>query len=187
MKLQTREKWLLTIAPALLLLVIFELSSLRSGRKDLGELKQQLQNRGERETKQAQLQTLSQQRATLQQSVDELRTPAKASGAVFDRSLALQQVSEFAENCGLTLISSALETSVKLPPLMQQAVPAMIRQPNATQPQVWRVELRGPYNSMVSLLETLQKSTPLIIPLGVGMQTEEDVRKPLGWTLTLWL
>ncbi len=187
MKLKTREKWLLTIAPALLLLVVFELSTLRSGRKDLAELKQQLQNRGPLEAKQAQVQKLAQLHTVLQQSVDALRTPGKASVAIFDRSLALQQVSEFAGNSGLTLISSALETSAKLPPIMQQALPAMVRQPNATQPQVWRIELRGPYRAMVSLLETIQKSTPLIIPLGVGMQTEEDARKPLNWTLTLWL
>lgn len=187
MSLQTREKWLLAVLPAVLLCVGLELASLRTLRRETKTLDQNLANRSLSASPEIQLTAARQGVEDLKISLADSRKRLEQNQAGFDRALALQRVSELAESCGITLLASELDPSAKPLPVLLAASDTLVRRGNATPPQVWKVDLRGSYAAVVALVKKLETSSPLIVPLGAVMTSQTDLRQPLAWQLSLWL
>ena len=49
----------------------------------------------------------------------------------------------------------------------------------------WRLDLRGPYEGMVHLLDVLTSGTMPIMPVGLDMVPSSDDGKPIDWVLTV--
>jgi hypothetical protein len=180
-----RDKWLAAALPALLTLLIGWFFFLRPASREIAALRQRVENQGPLSTRQALAKAAQAECAELEKSVAEKRRAPAAEDGVFDRNWAMQQVSLLCAAHSLSLNSTAPEQNGKLPPELQEASAAMTG--NATLPQVWRIELSGPYPGMVKLLDGLQRAKPLIIPLNLSMETGKNERQPAKWVLTLWL
>jgi hypothetical protein len=121
----------------------------------------------------------------VEKTIADKRAVPAGDESVFDRNSAMQQVSLLCAAHELSLDKSALETGAQLSPALKDAAPALAS--GGLAPQVWRIELSGAYPNVVKLLEGLQKSKPLIVPLNLTMQTGKTERQPASWVLTLWL
>ena len=180
-----RDKWLAAALPALLTLLIGWLFFLRPAGREIASLRQRVQNQGTLEARKALVANAQADRADLENAITSKRATPVDAESVFDRNWALQQVSLLCAAHGLSLNKSAAEPGAQLSPTLKDALHALTAT-DAT-PQVWRLELSGAYPNVVKLLEGLQKSKPLIVPLNLSMQTGKTERQPSIWVLTLWL
>jgi hypothetical protein len=185
--LTTRDKWLAAALPALVTLLGGWIFVTRPATRELASLRQRVENQGPLIARQALVAGAQADRADLEKVIAEKRTESTEHEGVFDRNWALQQVSRLCAAHGLSLNATAPEPGGKLPPALQEASTAYLRVPNAAPPQVWRIELSGSYPGVLKLLEGLQNSKPLIVPLNLSMQADKNERKPATWVLTLWL
>ena len=184
--LTDRDKWLAACLPALITLLLGWLFFLRPAERALSNLRQRVENQGSLGARKALVANAEAIRAELEKAIADKRSAPVEEG-VFDRNSAMQHVSLLCAESGLSLNATTHDRSSRLPPSLQEAISALTRTPNTTPPQLWRIDLSGTYPSMVKLLAGLQKSKPLIVPLSVSMQTNKNERKPVTWTLTLWL
>lgn len=182
----TRDKWLAAFLPALVLLLVGWFVFLRPANRTLAGLRQRVENQGPLSHRQAQAARAQAERADLEKTLAALRQPAPAESAVFDRNAALQQVSELCAKHGLGLNGTSAEAGGKLPPTLQTAA-AGLAKAGTTPPQVWRIELSGTYPGVQKLVEGLQQTKPLIVPLNLSMTVDKNERRPAHWVLTLWL
>lgn len=185
--LTIRDKWLAAALPALVTLLGGWFFFIRPANRELASLRQRVENQGPLSARQLLAAQAQADRADLEKIIAEKRASQSEDEGVFDRNWALQQVSVLCATLGLSLNATAPEPAGKLPPALQDATAAFLRLPNSTPPQVWRIELSGSYSSVLKLLEGLQKSKPLIVPLNLSMQVDKNERKPATWVLTLWL
>lgn len=181
----TRDKWLASILPALVTLLIGWIFFLRPSGRELTNLRQRVENQGPLIARQALVTRAQVDLADLEAAIAARRSVAPTEDGVFDRNAAMQQVSVLAAASELSLNAAALEPGGRLPPALQEATAALAQ--HATPPQVWRIELTGNYPGVVKLLGGLQKAKPLIVPLSLSMEADKNERKPAKWVLTLWL
>ena len=185
--LTTRDKWLAAALPTLVTLLVGWIFFLRPAARDLASLRQRVENQGPLVARQALVARAQADRADLEKAITEKRHASPEDASAFDRNWAMQQVSVLCATHGLSLNATGPEPNGKLPPALQEAIPAFVRTPDSTPPQVWRIELSGSYTGVLKLLEGLQKSKPLIVPINLSMQADRNERKPATWVLTLWL
>ena len=180
-----RDKWLAAALPALLTLLIGSLFFLRPAGREITQFRQRVQNQGTLEARKALFVRAQVDRSELDNALAEKRRALAGEESVFDRNWAMQQVSLLCSAHSLSLNKSSPELGAQLSPALKAALPALAG--SGTPPQVWRLELGGAYPGVVKLLEGLQKSQPLIVPLNLSMQIGKTERQPATWVLTLWL
>ncbi|RYD82788.1 MAG: hypothetical protein EOP84_08900 [Verrucomicrobiaceae bacterium] len=186
-QLTTRDKWLAAALPAMVTLLAGWLFVTRPAGRELSILRQRVESQGPLATQLALVVRAQEERSDLEKLITEKRNAVPEDEAVFNHNLALQQVSVLCATHGLSLNSTLPETGGRLSSPLEEASVSLRRAPNATQPQVWRIELSGHYPSILKLLQDLQRTKPLIVPLNLSMQANKNVRKPATWVLTLWL
>ncbi len=183
-----REKWMLALLPAILILLIGWSFFLDPAAHQVEVLRAKVEKMGALSTRQAQVAQVKVECAALQKSLAARRDAQSRQNFRFDRNRALQQVSKLCALQGLSLnATSADTTSARLPPSLQDAAQATNTDEGATPPQFWRLELNGSYDAVVGLLDGLQDTAPLIVPLSLSMETGKTERQPAKWVLTLWL
>jgi hypothetical protein len=160
---------------------------LRPAGRDLTNLRQRVANHGSPSDRQALLVRTQTECTELDKSVTERRGAPGDDGIILDRNAAMQQISQLCTAHGLVLNAASIEASGKLPPALQEATTALKSGTNQQTPQVWRVEFNGAYAGAVKLLEGIQRSKPLIVPLSITMETARNERQPAKWALLLWL
>lgn len=188
MKLSVREQWMLAVLPAVLTGVFYFGLSASPAATEREKLRKQIASQGPLSVRLDQVRRAQEERAEISRAIAAQARADAMPGTTFDRNRALQFVSQIAQSRGLTLISSAPDSAAKLPPSLQEAAAAATTPGGAAPTTLWRIELQGPYGSMLEMLEGLRTADTFIVPLSVTMQTPgKDQRKPLSWVLTLWL
>lgn len=184
--LTKRDRWLVSSLPALVLFLAGWIFHLRPEERELESLRNRIQNQGPLETRKTAATMAHLQCGGLQKLIEEKRADRSSSGT-FNRNLAIRQVSQLCSTHGLSLDDSRSDSSSGLPQELRDALPAIDNQQNFTEPQVWRIEMSGEYVSMLGLLEDLNRTKTLIVPLSLSMNTDANELLPAKWTLTLWL
>lgn len=185
--LTTRDKWLAAALPAMVTLLAGWIFFTRPAGRELASLRQRVENQGPLAARLALVARAQEEHKDLEKLIVEKRSAVPEGESVFDHNWALQQVSVLCATHGLSLNATSPESSGKLSTALKEAGESLKDATNATEPQVWRIELSGTYPSVLKLLQDLQKSKPLIVPLNLSMQTNKNARKPATWVLTLWL
>ncbi|MES2571604.1 MAG: hypothetical protein V4710_16315 [Verrucomicrobiota bacterium] len=180
-----RDRWLAAALPAMLILLLGWLILLRPAGREVAQLRQRVQNQGSLDARRALVASAQADRADLEKAIAEKRRLPLGEESVFDRNWALQQISRLCVAQGLSLNKSAPDPVAQLSPALKNSLPLLAG--NGTPPQLWRLELGGTYPGIVKLLEGLQRSTPLIIPLNLSMESGRTARQPSAWVLTLCL
>lgn len=180
-----RDRWLACAIPAMLTLLLGWLIVLRPAAREVASLQQRVRTQGSLASHQALLAGAQADRAELEKAIADKRALPVGEGSVFDRNRAMQEVSLLCEEHHVKLEKSALDSSAQLPPTLKDALPAFAT--GGTRPQVWRLEVSGTYPNVVKLLDGLQKTKPLIVPLNLSMRSGKSERYPATWKLTLWL
>jgi hypothetical protein len=183
--MSTRDRWLAAALPAMISLLIGWMVLLRPAGREVAQLRQRVENQGTLEARRMLLASERADRAEMEEAIEDRRRNPVGEESVFDRNRAMQLVSMLCAAHGLSLDKSSPEPGAPLAPSLKDAVPALVGA--GMPPQVWRIELTGNYAGVVKLLEGLQKSTVLIVPLNLSMQTGKTERQPAAWVLTLWL
>lgn len=184
--LTTRDKWLAAALPALITLLGGWIFVARPAARELATLRLRVENQGALSTRLAMAERAQLERGELEKLLNDSRNAVPEADGVFDRNLAMQQVSVLCTTHGLSLRATSPEPNGKLSPAFQEAAAALLRLPNATEPKVWRIELSGSYPGVLKLLRDLQKSKSIIVPLNLSMEASDDGRNPANWILTLW-
>ena len=186
--LSLRDRWLAAALPALVILLVGWVFYLRPAEKAISLLAQRVENQGSLQAKQDMISLARNQQASLETTVAQLRDARPPAGVVFNRNLAMQQISRECDAHGLSLTETKLNPSdAQLPAALRTAALSLNHPPGATLPQIWQIELTGTYGNVMKLLGGLQDADALIVPLNLSMTTDKRERKPTSWTLTLWL
>ena len=186
--LSIRDRWLAATLPALVILFIGWVYYVRPASKQIAILTRQVEAQGPLEDQLDRVALARTSLAELEKTVTQLRTVRPPATAVFDRNLAMQQISKLCRAHTLSLGGTKLEAGDgRLPPALKSAALALTHQAATTPPEVWRIDLTGSYSNVVKMLEGLKNADALIIPLTVSMKSDARERKPTCWTLTLWL
>ena len=186
--LSTRDRWLSAALPALVILLVGWVYFLRPAAKETSLLARRVEGQGSLQAQQDRISRARASQAELQQTVARLRDAPPPAGAVFNRNLAMQHISQLCETHLLTLTATKAELGDgRLPAALKTAALSLPTTAGATPPQVWRIELAGSYGNVLKMLEGLKKAEALIVPLSLSMQTDPRERKPATWTMTLWL
>jgi hypothetical protein len=179
------------VLPALLTGIILQAAVTHPLERENENLERQIKAQGPMPARQAMLKQLDAENAQLEKIANEKRKALKegspAGKAGFNRTVALQQISRLCEDGGLLLVSSAPDPSTKLPPAMAEAAKVLLRPGDASQPQVWRLEMRASYGEFLKFLNDLAGVPPMVVPLNLGMQPDPNEDNPISWTLTVWL
>ena len=183
----TREKWLLSFVPGFGVFVLGWLLFIHPAEKEVTRLRNIVERQGSLSARQAQVVQASAEQTTLERAIAAKRTVLADEEILFDRNTAMHQVSVLCAENGLSLNAAAVEASAKLPPALKDATPTLTRNPAATPPEVWKIELTGGYGGVLNLLGGLQKAKPIIVPLTISMQAGKNDRQPAKWVLDLWL
>ncbi len=183
----TREKWILAALPALGTLFIGWTFFLSPANHVIETMRARVEKQGPVSARLMQVARVKEDCDILAKAAAGKRAAAAEQGMRFDRNHAMQQISLLCAQQGLSLNTTAADTGGKLPPPLQDAAAATLAGEGATAPQLWRLELSGPYGSVVKLLEGLREAQPLIVPLNLSMETGKKERQPAKWVLTLWL
>lgn len=193
MNLSTRDKWMCAVLPALLTTIVMQRGCVRPINRDIEALQAQIQKQGPLSTRKAALKQAEAENVQLQALVNAKKIPsannavAPAAGGAFNRTLALEQISRLCEAGKLTLISSGPDTTAKLPPSIEQAAAVLCKPTDPLLPQVWKLEIRGPYVAMVEFLKSLGNAPVMVVPINLGMQPDANETAPISWTLSVWL
>lgn len=186
--LSTRDRWLAATLPALVILLGGGLYYLRPAGKEIALLKRQVEGLGSLDDQLDRVALARTGQAKMEETVAKLRNIRPPATAVFNRNLAMQQLSKLCQAHTLSLAGTNLEAGDgRLPPALKSAALTLTQHGGTTPPEVWRIDLTGSYGNVVKMLEGLENAEALIIPLGVSMKTDPRERKPTCWTLTLWL
>lgn len=186
--LSTRDRWLGATLPALVILLIGWIYYLRPAGKEIALLKRQVEGQGSLEDQLDRVALARANQAKLEETVAKLRNVRPPATAVFNRNLAMQQISKLCLTHTLSLGNTKLEAGDgRLPPVLKTAALALTQHTGATSPEVWRIDLTGSYGNVVKMLEGLKNAEALIIPLSISMKADPRERKSTCWTMTLWL
>jgi hypothetical protein len=196
MRLNARDQWLCAVLPAVITVGIYLVVAVRQDRHVLAPLRKQLRALGITANS---LQTLEQVQAENRRLEAELRAlspdgkapdPADRTGdadPAAAQTPALRQVTRLCEAGGITLLASAPDPDCRLPEMLQQALRPAAGSGHPPVPQIWRLELRGPYPAMVTLIESLPRGEPRVVPVGITMRPRTDDAQSIGWILTIWI
>ncbi len=178
--LNERDRWLCMALPAVLTVLAYSILAarplLRDYRGAQAELKRQdppairaarLENgRAENARLKAALAAERQRDAVLQDSAASLVGPSPTR-----RDAALAEVARRCEEHKMTMLCTAPESGI---------VPG---KEELGRGERWRLELRGPYEGMVHLLDVLTSGSMPIMPEGLDMVPSSDDGKPIDWVL----
>jgi hypothetical protein len=186
--LPTRDRWLAAALPALLILLSGWLFTIRPAAKEVSLLERRVENQGTLQTRLDMVSNARAGQAELEKNLARLRETLPPPGSVFNRNIAMQQISQLCETHRLSLSETKLELGDgKLPASLKTAETSLIKSASGPPPQVWRIELVGSYSNVMKLLDGLQHTQALIVPLKVFMQADKNERQPTTWAMTLWL
>jgi hypothetical protein len=186
--LSTRDRWLAATVPALVILLIGWIYYLRPAGRETALLKRQVEGQGPLEDQLDRVALARSGLEELEKTVAKLRTVRPPATAVFNRNLAMQQISKLCQTHTLSLVGTNPEASDgRLSPALKSAALALTQHGTTTPPEVWRIDLTGSYSNVVKMLEGLKNAEALIIPLSISMKADPRERKSTCWTMTLWL
>jgi hypothetical protein len=183
--LTPRDRWLACSLPALVTFLIAGLFIIRPANRDLANLRKRVQNQGPLSARLELVEAAKVEEVTLRNSIEGLRKAIDEDGHKFDRNWSMQQISRLCAQHGIGLTATSAEPSTRLSASLREAAKSFARDPSP--PQVWRFELVGTYPAVVALLDDLQKTKPMIVPIGLSMVTNKNERKPATWNLSIWL
>jgi len=190
LNLTPRDKWMCAVLPALLTGIIFQMALTHPLDRENEGLEKQIKAQGPIAARQSALKQLDAENAQLARIAAEKRKGVQGGTEGkpgFDRTVALQQISRLCEDGGLILVSSAPDPSTKLPATFADTAKILLKPTDSSQPQVWRLEMRGSYGEFLKFLNQLASVPSLVVPLNVGMQPDANEDNPIRWTLTVWL
>ena len=184
----SRDRWLAALLPSMFTLLIGWFFLLRPAGRDATIMIDRASHLGPLQPREAAVHAARTEAEALARQLAARRTEAPPPDLPpFDRRQALQQVSHWCGDSGLSLISTA--------PLPNGQIPAALRDTAATIPpagecppaQLWKLELLGPYPAVTRLLEKMAAASPSIVPVTLSMEPGRTARQPGRWTLHLFL
>ncbi len=187
MKISSREQWMLALMVPVVAFVGAELAVLRPLRRNVADLNQEMNLRGERSAWQLRLQTAQNEVGSLHSQLEDARADLDKTLPKLDHAAALKEVSRLCSEGGLSLISTAQEAGPALVPALQSVVPLIAAQNGGATPEAWKIDLRGSYGQVRKLVNALATAQAFIVPLQLGMKTDLEAMEPTSWVLTLWL
>jgi len=180
-KLTPRERVIVTLLPAGLLLMGYFFFYARPANKELTELRRQLEVLQERAPSQAALASLHGERVTLNRQLQERKGGDEGAegGGLWNDPAARSRAHEFLARAivasGMVLIEERLASDK---PGDLPAFEALKETP------VWEIALVGSYTGMESLLRQLAEPNQPLVPLGLEMDRQAaDEETILHWKL----
>ncbi len=181
------DRWLAAALPAIAILLSGWLFLLKAASAEERLLRRRIENQGSLTSRQAQIESARADLESLVSEAETLRTKTGGERPIFDRSQSLRRISVLCDALGIRIGATERDKGgSRLPAAIASAVPAMVSgDPDA--PQVWRIEISGPYPSVVKLLQDLASSSPVLVPLNLTMEGDPKERLMPVWNLYVLL
>lgn len=196
MPLSKRDKWILALAPGVIVLAWYAYGSGGKSQTRLTLLRNELAVERARAVDPRMVSLAAAEVTKIQTALDAAKTEMQVlnarvpqpDSATPDRGAPLQFISKTLAAKDLYLVKiervdndARGAVSPQLHELWNQLPP----QNRPASPQVWRFEMRGTYTHVHEAVEALSKSETFIAPLSISMEPwNENVFK---WTVTVWL
>ena len=199
MKFTARDKWLLMVLPALFTAMVYVYFSGFAASQAMNAARVQAQAAqasvpppGAVAAAQNTLQELSEKlSAEKQRSANLLAAKSQlVSAGVERRTDALRMLSQIVAQHQLSLLKSEQlkEPGGKnVPPSCAALCKRMSEHFALSEPEFWRLKLRGSYQNMLDVLQALGRSALFIVPVSIGMEPLNTGDGELEWSLTAWI
>lgn len=178
-KLTERDRWMLAILPAFLMVCFYSWLFLRPASREIRLLRGEMATQEPLAVLEAKRDAAGAESTRLSSELARLKSAAATNAALApsafhrsDRAGALQHLTSLCDQRGVTLVRAASEST-------EAAV--------GVTNQVWRLELRGAFADVNGLLGAIVAEQVAAIPVELSMTRAENNAGLTAWVLKVWL
>jgi hypothetical protein len=191
-----REKVVLAIFPAVIIVIAYVWMSARPGAQALQAAEIELQQAKDSPSPMRKINELARESDRIADEIEvkkrELDRLAVASagssiGSRSDRNKALQRLTSVLSANNLMLLDSTRLDENPLASAELQTLEKDISAARDQKSQYWRITVAGSFSAMLNVLNGISKGDDMIVPVSIDMETPDAAENFRAWTLTVWL